>query len=686
MPTKSELLQGITSVVEPGNPLGVAGLIFWLQPESLSSLSNGDSVSDWNNENPRNQILENGKPVTHEGQRLVTERDDSTQTDPGAQPEYITNHINDSSAVVFDGTTDFMSLPSFSHLTSGEIFIVLKNADIVPADSHSGAFTLGTSGSGSILKSSNYKVYDDFGSDTVKESRAIGKNFSDCFVYNAYSAPNDWASFVDGQPLHSTSSNTVSFPAEGFLGKAASGDFWNGAIAEVIIYDRKLSSEERSAVTNALGAKYGIELALTGSAVQTGTARITASVVESLAGTARIGAAESQSISGTSRVETAKTRTSEGTARVTVSKNVTAIGSARIQQAEQRELAGQARITSAASEELTGTARVQKASSEDQLGQARVTASTSEILQATARIQTSESASVTGQARLTKAGSEILTGTARIERASTFDNAGQARVTNAASQTLAGTARILRTEDAAVSGTARITVANSGTAVGSARIQKSEEAATTGQARVAKANSESLPGTARIQRTGTDAVSGRARVTSSISHGIEGGARIVRTEEAILSGTARIQTEVLENQEGTARVTKAQTAALTGTASITSKHYISSTVEGQAVLQSNPVKIAPVSSEISGEAITSSLINVYSRDTISDTGYSTLAEDGKKQSSLATDGILYSSLAENGILGSDIDPDGTADSNLDDNGLQDSDFLEDGTRYSDMET
>ncbi len=102
--------------------------------------------------------------------------------------------------------------------------------------------------------------YSDFGSTTRKGpigDAVIGT----WYVGNVYSADSDWALLVDGGLIHTTGTNTVAWDTSGYhyISGNVGGSSGN-SVAEVLMYQRKLSTTERSIVLSYLGEKHGISV------------------------------------------------------------------------------------------------------------------------------------------------------------------------------------------------------------------------------------------------------------------------------------------------------------------------------------------------------------------------------------------------------------------------------------------
>ena len=89
------------------------------------------------------------------------------------------------------------------------------------------------------------------------------RNAQDPHIYNVHSAANDWQAKFDGIVQFTTNSNTTNFStqdnAHSYIGYN-NNTYFNGSIAEILLFDRKLTAAERNQVNSALAIKYGVTL------------------------------------------------------------------------------------------------------------------------------------------------------------------------------------------------------------------------------------------------------------------------------------------------------------------------------------------------------------------------------------------------------------------------------------------
>ena len=109
-------------------------------------------------------------------------------------------------------------------------------------------------------------VYDAFGTRLRKNEITPPVTITNAWtLYSVKSTNNDWQSFVNGQLMYSDPTNTYSSAVGGddatlYIGKqTAAGTFrLKGKVAEVIVYNRVLTTSERQKVEAYLNAKYAI--------------------------------------------------------------------------------------------------------------------------------------------------------------------------------------------------------------------------------------------------------------------------------------------------------------------------------------------------------------------------------------------------------------------------------------------
>jgi len=217
-------------------PMPTTGMICWLKADAIIGKVDGNTVTTWADSSPGA-----GFPAT-----------------AGANaPIYKTPVLNGLPVIRF-ATNTSMTLPSLSALSAGEVFIVVKAA------AASALWSLGsTAGNWYPYSNLSGQVYETFGQASTRF------NFAPTMAVNVFRLYNVWSVSTATDCLHANldtvtqytaNTNTVGFPASPpTLGyNVNSNSYFNGDIAEIIIYNQKLSSADRTTVQNCLQAKYAL--------------------------------------------------------------------------------------------------------------------------------------------------------------------------------------------------------------------------------------------------------------------------------------------------------------------------------------------------------------------------------------------------------------------------------------------
>lgn len=169
------------------------------------------------------------------------------------QPTVVANVVNGRPVMRFSQSQNqkFNFGNLMSGATAGEIFVILKAVSDGDGSQHT-AWNFGTSGLNTIYPHNDGKIYDDFGANAYNLVGDPPPPLNTFNLYNTSSQSGSWIARMNGAQLFSNSSNTVAWPSAPVVGPL------NGDIAEIMIYDRVLSSTERSAVNGYLAVKYGL--------------------------------------------------------------------------------------------------------------------------------------------------------------------------------------------------------------------------------------------------------------------------------------------------------------------------------------------------------------------------------------------------------------------------------------------
>lgn len=225
------------------SPADIAGLKLWLKADAITGLVDTDPVTTW----PDSSGLGN----------------DAGQATAAFKPTYQTNELNGKPVVRFDGTDDELETITITTfpIKRGSIFIVVNN--ITPSATNQAMLATYNGADPdwewSSASLNGYIWYDGVGGLALDSGVdvAAGWNFLS-LIRAANTTLGFWlngtakagATIADNQPV----SNPVVI---GGLSLVATEHF-NGDIAEVIIYDSALSTEDREAVEAYLATKYGL--------------------------------------------------------------------------------------------------------------------------------------------------------------------------------------------------------------------------------------------------------------------------------------------------------------------------------------------------------------------------------------------------------------------------------------------
>ncbi|OAM91858.1 hypothetical protein AW736_26520 [Termitidicoccus mucosus] len=168
----------------------------------------------------------------------------------------VTQAEDGNKSVHFEATkSQHLTLPHFMNgATEGEVFIVLKAAAATPSAAR-GLWRMGSSNNYSYYPQTNGTPYEDFGTNTQRNLGTPTANIAQWHVFNVSSKAGEWVARLNGAMQHRTTSNTVSWSTSPRLGSNGS-HYFDGDIAEVLVFDKVLSSAERKTVQDYLVGKH----------------------------------------------------------------------------------------------------------------------------------------------------------------------------------------------------------------------------------------------------------------------------------------------------------------------------------------------------------------------------------------------------------------------------------------------
>jgi hypothetical protein len=175
------------------------------------------------------------------------------------QPYHITNAFNGKAVVRFYGS-NYFNLPNtlLSGTTGAEAFVVLKAAADVPSTARS-LWKLGGTGNTTAYPNTSGNIIDDFGSTSLHTLGNPEQPLDQYHVYEVAGQTNYWSAWLNGKVQSITTTNTYGTNGSPTLGySSSSGYYFAGDVAEVLMFNKVLSSDERDTVNGFLNLKYGL--------------------------------------------------------------------------------------------------------------------------------------------------------------------------------------------------------------------------------------------------------------------------------------------------------------------------------------------------------------------------------------------------------------------------------------------
>jgi probable HAF family extracellular repeat protein len=223
-----------------GTNMPLAELRLWLKADAgVSQIGTNSSISFWGDQS--------GK-AKH-----------ATQIFSGNRPQWVSGQMNGRPVIRFDGTNRYLSLPNLMNgATQAEAFVVLKAQSDAPSVNRV-LWKFGTHPSPSNLKypATDGTIADDFGSSSAYAMGDPAQTLGSAHIYNVTTKSGEWIARLNGVVQLISTANTVAFSSAPNLGYSGSA-YFQGDIAEVMIYDRLMTTAERSSVMAYLSWRYGV--------------------------------------------------------------------------------------------------------------------------------------------------------------------------------------------------------------------------------------------------------------------------------------------------------------------------------------------------------------------------------------------------------------------------------------------
>lgn len=154
----------------------------------------------------------------------------------------------------------------FTGLTAAEVFVVMKRDVSPPPNSGARGFWYFSNepSNPAQVPTDTGVIWDGFGSTVLKNTGVTWTGGTSAHIYNVSSGAGAWTNRLDNVQLYTTATNTVGFNVTwarlgaDFSGGTSPTYYYVGYFAELIVFDRVLTTIERDTVYNYLSAKYAI--------------------------------------------------------------------------------------------------------------------------------------------------------------------------------------------------------------------------------------------------------------------------------------------------------------------------------------------------------------------------------------------------------------------------------------------
>ena len=209
-------------------------LKMWLDASQISGVSDGSTLSTWEDASVNNK--------------------DATLVSGTAT--YEANVVNGRPAINFPSGAQYNASPVLGG-SSGTVFAVMKTEAHGHGDiAHTGLWRLGGAAGFSHYPFQDGRVYETAGTDT-RQNFLPGTSLNVWHVYTIAAGSSHWKAYINGTEVHSNGSNTPSWQGTFSIGNDG-GIFYDGDMAEMIVYGAILNDTDRNAVIAYLEEKYNI--------------------------------------------------------------------------------------------------------------------------------------------------------------------------------------------------------------------------------------------------------------------------------------------------------------------------------------------------------------------------------------------------------------------------------------------
>ncbi|HEY5610839.1 MAG TPA: hypothetical protein VIL97_06515 [Thermoanaerobaculia bacterium] len=235
-----------TATLQADAPIPATGVALWLIADEASASADG-TLRTWSNARVPD----------------VT----ANAVAPDGQPMVVANAMNGHAAIRFDGENDMLMTNvdvGPARMPDATIFTVFRSrtADAAPLrklyGNDDGGFDRAVGLDDRAGEETNYGVFTGI---TVSPYFALEQDKT-YVAADAYSA-KEFSGWINGSPAVSNLAAAWSEALPNlYIGGTGTSynELWNGDLAEIIVYARALTPEERARVEDYLGSKYGVTL------------------------------------------------------------------------------------------------------------------------------------------------------------------------------------------------------------------------------------------------------------------------------------------------------------------------------------------------------------------------------------------------------------------------------------------
>ncbi|ETR71244.1 MAG: hypothetical protein OMM_08251, partial [Candidatus Magnetoglobus multicellularis str. Araruama] len=232
-----------------GNKDGTSGLKLWLKTDQITGLSHGQSLTSWEDQSGYGNTMSISNT-----------------------PSYSSGFSNGFPAVEFDGASDFLENAGaldFQDVAGFSVFAVFNATNSTSTRTIIARDGNGNRGWGCMLDSSDQMMFSVAHSSSQAVTRLGANAMSDSFTIVSYLYDGLIGRSMQVYNGETDDSNTLEYTIPYLvkttgpnlrIGNNADSNFFEGSIAELIVYDYPVSTVGRKLVNNYLSSKYDIAL------------------------------------------------------------------------------------------------------------------------------------------------------------------------------------------------------------------------------------------------------------------------------------------------------------------------------------------------------------------------------------------------------------------------------------------